>query len=67
MTYLFVKTLHLFSILAWTAGLIYLPRLLAEVVADVEQVLITAAVGADVPDFPAERRFRVDAGIVSAL
>ena len=40
---------------------------LAEVVADVEQVLITAAVGADVPDFPAERRFRVDAGIVSAL
>lgn len=33
MTYLFVKTLHLFSILAWTAGLIYLPRLLAEVVA----------------------------------
>ena len=22
---------------------------------------------ADVPDFPAERRFRVDAGIVSAL
>ena len=40
---------------------------LAEVVADVEQVLITAAVGAVVPDFPAERRFRVDAGIVSAL
>ncbi len=40
---------------------------LAEVVSDVEQVLITAAVGADVPDFPAERRFRVDAGIVSAL
>ncbi|GAA3873674.1 DNA replication/repair protein RecF [Tessaracoccus defluvii] len=40
---------------------------LAEVVADVEQVLITAAVGVDVPDFPAERRFRVDAGTVSAL
>ena len=27
-------------------------------------VLITAAVGADVPDFPAERRFRVEAGTV---
>ena len=36
MAYLFVKTLHLFSILAWTAGLIYLPRLLAEVVADAQ-------------------------------
>ena len=38
---------------------------LAEAVADAEQVLITAAVGADVPDFPAERRFRVDAGTVA--
>ena len=37
---------------------------LAEAIADAEQVLITAAVGADVPDFPAERRFRVDAGTV---
>ena len=35
---------------------------LAAAIADAEQVLITAAVGADVPDFPAERRFRVDAG-----
>lgn len=38
---------------------------LAAAVADAEQVLITAAVGADVPDFPAERRFRVEAGTVS--
>lgn len=38
---------------------------LAGAVADAEQVLITAAVGADVPDFPAERRFRVDAGTVT--
>ena len=38
---------------------------LAGAVADAEQVLITAAVGADVPDFPAARRFRVDAGRVS--
>lgn len=38
---------------------------LAAAIADAEQVLITAAVGADVPDFPAERRFRVDAGTVS--
>ena len=38
---------------------------LAGAVADAEQVLITAAVGADVPDFPAERRFRVDAGSVT--
>jgi len=37
---------------------------LAAAVADAEQVLITAAVGADVPDFPAERRFRVEAGTV---
>ena len=40
---------------------------LAHAVADAEQVLITAAVGADVPDFPAERRFRVDAGTVANL
>ena len=38
---------------------------LAAAIADAEQVLITAAVAADVPDFPAERRFRVDAGTVS--
>jgi len=38
---------------------------LAGAVADAEQVLITAAVGADVPDFPAARRFRVEAGRVS--
>ena len=38
---------------------------LAAAIADAEQVLITAAVGADVPDFPAECRFRVDAGTVS--
>ncbi|HRA04851.1 MAG TPA: DNA replication/repair protein RecF [Arachnia sp.] len=37
---------------------------LAAAIADAEQVLITAAVGADVPDFPAECRFRVDAGTV---
>lgn len=37
---------------------------LAEAVEDAEQVLITAAVGSDVPDFPAERRFRVHAGQV---
>lgn len=40
---------------------------LAGAVADAEQVLITAAVGADVPDFPAERRFRVEAGAVTAV
>lgn len=40
---------------------------LAAAIADAEQVLITAAVGADVPDFPAERRFRVDAGTVELL
>ena len=38
---------------------------LAGAIADAEQVLITAAVGADVPDFPAERRFTVDAGTVT--
>ena len=38
---------------------------LAGAIADAEQVLITAAVGADVPDFPAARRFRVEAGSVS--
>ena len=37
---------------------------LAGVIVDAEQVLITAAVGSDVPDFPSERRFRVDAGTV---
>lgn len=38
---------------------------LAGAIADAEQVLITAAVGADVPEFPAERRFTVDAGTVA--
>lgn len=37
---------------------------LASAIVDAEQVLITAAVGADVPEFPAERRFRVEAGVV---
>jgi DNA replication and repair protein RecF len=37
---------------------------LAEAIKHAEQVLITAAVGSDVPDFPAERRFLVDAGTV---
>ncbi len=36
----------------------------AGAVADAEQVLITAAVGADVPDFPAAQRFQVEAGVV---
>ena len=36
---------------------------LAGVVADAEQVLITAAVGADVPDFPSARRFRVQGSL----
>ena len=36
-------------------------------IADAEQVLITAAVGSDVPDFPAERRFLVTAGTVSPV
>ncbi|HSO68914.1 MAG TPA: DNA replication/repair protein RecF [Arachnia sp.] len=40
---------------------------LAAAIADAEQVLITAAVGADVPDFPAERRFRVDSGTLTLL
>ena len=38
---------------------------LGHAIEDAEQVLITAAVGADVPDFPAERRFVVDAGTVA--
>jgi DNA replication and repair protein recF len=38
---------------------------LAGAIADAEQVLITAAVGADVPDFPSARRFRVEAGNVT--
>lgn len=38
---------------------------LAEAIADAEQVLITAAVGSDVPGFPAEHRFHVDAGTVT--
>ncbi len=37
---------------------------LAGAVADAEQVLITAAVGADVPEFPSAKRFRVLAGTV---
>lgn len=37
---------------------------LAGAIVDAEQVLITAAVGSDVPGFPTERRFRVDAGTV---
>ena len=37
---------------------------LAGAITDAEQVLITAAVGSDVPDFSSERRFRVDAGTV---
>lgn len=36
----------------------------AGAVADAEQVFITAAVGADVPDFPAAQRFQVEAGVV---
>lgn len=39
---------------------------LAHAIEDAEQVLITAAVGSDVPDFPVERRFVVDAGTVRA-
>lgn len=38
---------------------------LGDAIRGVEQVLITAAVGSDVPDFPAERRFRVESGTVS--
>ncbi len=37
---------------------------LAGAIADAEQVLITAAVGSDVPTFPSERRFHVHAGQV---
>lgn len=37
---------------------------LAKVIKHAEQVLITAAVGADVPEFPVQRRFRVEAGHV---
>ncbi len=37
---------------------------LAGAIVDAEQVLITAAVGSDVPNFPSERRFGVDAGTV---
>ncbi|WP_296137353.1 DNA replication/repair protein RecF [uncultured Tessaracoccus sp.] len=37
---------------------------LADAIRDAEQVFITAAVGSDVPEFTAERRFRVDAGTV---
>lgn len=39
---------------------------LADAIKHAEQVLITAAVGSDVPEFPAERRFRVEAGTVRA-
>ena len=39
---------------------------LAAAIVDAEQVLITAAVGSDVPEFAAERRFRVEAGTVQA-
>lgn len=37
---------------------------LAEAIGHSEQVLITAAVGSDVPGFPVERRFHVEAGTV---
>lgn len=40
---------------------------LANAILDAEQVLITAAVGADVPAFPAEQRFRVHAGVVERV
>ena len=40
---------------------------LAGAVADAEQVLITAAVGADVPNFPSARRFRVQGGAVEPV
>lgn len=40
---------------------------LASAIGDAEQVLITAAVGADVPEFPAEQRFSVEAGTVAPL
>lgn len=38
---------------------------LADSIRHAEQVLITAAVGSDVPEFPSERRFRVEAGSVA--
>ena len=38
---------------------------LADAIGHAEQVLITAAVGSDVPEFPSERRFRVEAGSVA--
>ena len=38
---------------------------LADAIRHAEQVLITAAVGSDVPEFPSERRFRVEAGTVA--
>lgn len=38
---------------------------LAGAIKHAEQVLITAAVGSDVPEFPAEKRFHVQAGTVS--
>lgn len=40
---------------------------LASAIVDAEQVLITAAVGADVPDFPSQRRFKVLAGTVAEI
>ena len=42
-------------------------HLIAGVATDAEQVLITAAVGADVPDFPSARRFRVRGGVVEPV
>lgn len=38
---------------------------LAEAIEHAEQVLITAAVGSEVPEFPTVRRFRVEAGSVA--
>lgn len=40
---------------------------LAGAIGDAEQVLITAAVAGDVPHFPTEQRFRVQAGTVSRI
>ena len=40
---------------------------LGSAIAEAEQVLITAAVGSDVPEFASQRRFRVDAGEVLEL
>lgn len=39
---------------------------LAQAISHAEQVLITAAVGSDVPEFPTEHRYRVQAGMVEA-